>query len=134
MPLYEYECKACGERTEAIQAFSDAPLTVCPTCGGVLVKLLSPPAIQFKGSGFYLTDYGKSGASAGEKTGEKSSSKGHEGKAPGASGSGEASGSGAGNSDSSKGRTGEGAAGAAPSTPVAPPPSSPSKEKGGDKK
>jgi len=60
MPLYEYECEACGHRFEVIQKFSDAPIAVCPSCsGGPVQKLLSSPAIQFKGSGFYLTDYGR---------------------------------------------------------------------------
>ena len=63
MPLYEYECQACGHRFEVIQKFSDAPLAVCPKCGGALEKLVSSPAIQFKGSGFYLTDYGRGGKS-----------------------------------------------------------------------
>ena len=88
MPLYEYECTACGHRFEVIQKFSDAPIAVCPKCGGPVEKLVSSPAIQFKGSGFYLTDYGRGGksdtapsndgkASAGEKAekadkGEKS--------------------------------------------------------------
>jgi putative FmdB family regulatory protein len=62
MPLYEYECDACGRRFERIQKFSDPPETVCPTCGGAVRKLLSSPAIQFKGSGFYITDYVKSGS------------------------------------------------------------------------
>ena len=57
MPLYEYECEACAHRFEVIQKFSDAPISVCPKCGGAVHKLLSSPAIQFKGSGFYLTDY-----------------------------------------------------------------------------
>jgi putative FmdB family regulatory protein len=68
MPLYEYQCQACGHRFEKIQKFSDAPLTSCPACGGVVDKLLSSPAIQFKGSGWYITDYaraGKGGDSAG---------------------------------------------------------------------
>lgn len=60
MPLYEYECEAeNGRRFEIIQKFSDEPLTVCPTCGGPVRKLISSPAIQFKGSGFYITDYAK---------------------------------------------------------------------------
>lgn len=63
MPLYEYQCQACGHRFEKIQKFSDAPLTTCPACGGAVEKLLSSPAIQFKGSGFYLTDYGRGGGS-----------------------------------------------------------------------
>jgi len=59
MPLYEYECLKCGNRFEHIQKFSDALLTVHDDCGGELRKLLSAPAIQFKGSGWYVTDYGK---------------------------------------------------------------------------
>ena len=61
MPLYEYQCDACGHRFEVIQKYSDAPIDVCPNCGGAVSKLLSSPAIQFKGSGFYLTDYGRAG-------------------------------------------------------------------------
>ena len=61
MPLYEYQCDACAHRFEVIQKFSDAPIDVCPKCGGAVSKLLSSPAIQFKGSGFYLTDYGRAG-------------------------------------------------------------------------
>jgi putative FmdB family regulatory protein len=63
MPLYEYQCQSCGHRFEVIQKFSDAPVSVCPTCGGAVEKLVSSPAIQFKGSGFYLTDYGRGGGS-----------------------------------------------------------------------
>ena len=60
MPLYEYECEAeNGRRFEIIQKFSDDILKVCPTCGGPVRKLISSPAIQFKGSGFYITDYAK---------------------------------------------------------------------------
>ncbi|MEE8583294.1 MAG: FmdB family zinc ribbon protein [Acidobacteriota bacterium] len=58
MPLYEYECGECGDRTETIQKFSDDPLTTCPSCGGGLERLLSAPAIRFKGEGWYVTDYG----------------------------------------------------------------------------
>ncbi len=57
MPLYEYACKKCGERIEIIQKLSDPPYTHCPKCGGEMRKLISSPAIQFKGSGFYKTDY-----------------------------------------------------------------------------
>ncbi len=57
MPLYEYVCEDCGYRFEVIQKFSDEPLKVCPKCGGHLRKVLSPPAIHFKGSGWYVTDY-----------------------------------------------------------------------------
>jgi putative FmdB family regulatory protein len=59
MPLYEYECDACGHRFEKIQKFSDPLVDICPTCGGAVHKLMSSPAIQFKGSGFYITDYPK---------------------------------------------------------------------------
>lgn len=56
MPKYEYACKSCGERLEVLQSFTDAPLTECPSCAGVLRKVFSAPAISFKGSGFYKTD------------------------------------------------------------------------------
>ena len=59
MPLYEYECKKCHHRFERIQKFSDPPLTECPHCGGEMEQLLSAPAVQFKGSGWYVTDYAK---------------------------------------------------------------------------
>jgi len=76
MPLYEYECDVCAHRFEVIQKFSDPHVEVCPTCGGHVQKLLSSPAIQFKGSGFYLTDYGRSGSkgdSANVKAGKNDS-------------------------------------------------------------
>ena len=59
MPLYEYECDACGHRYEKIQKFSDPLEDACPKCAGHVHKLMSSPAIQFKGSGFYITDYPK---------------------------------------------------------------------------
>jgi putative FmdB family regulatory protein len=58
MPLYEYECEACGKTFELIQKFSDTPLTVHQECGGEVHRLLSAPALQFKGKGWYVTDYG----------------------------------------------------------------------------
>jgi len=62
MPLYEYECEACGERFELIRKFSDPPVDVCARCGkGPVTRLFSSPAIQFKGTGFYITDYAKKG-------------------------------------------------------------------------
>ncbi|HSN87188.1 MAG TPA: FmdB family zinc ribbon protein [Thermoanaerobaculia bacterium] len=61
MPLYEYECLKCGKRTELLQRFEDAPLAACPKCGGEVKKLFSAPAVQFKGSGWYVTDYKKGG-------------------------------------------------------------------------
>ena len=57
MPLYEYECGSCGHRFEKIQKFSDPPVKTCPKCRGKVRKLPSAPAIQFKGSGWYVTDY-----------------------------------------------------------------------------
>ena len=73
MPLYEYECDVCAHRFELIQKFTDPPPAACPKCGSAVTKLLSSPAIQFKGSGFYLTDYGRSGSktdSANAKSGK----------------------------------------------------------------
>jgi putative FmdB family regulatory protein len=59
LPLYEYECTQCGRHIEKIQKFSDAPLTKCEKCGGKLKRLVSSSAIQFKGKGWYVTDYGR---------------------------------------------------------------------------
>ncbi len=75
MPLYEYECKQCGHRFERIVKFSDPPEKVCPKCGGEVEQMLSAPAVQFKGAGWYVTDYAKkSGAPAKSASGEGSSS------------------------------------------------------------
>ena len=79
MPLYEYQCEKCAVRTEVVQRFSDPPVTVCESCGGSVRKLISSPAIQFKGSGFYITDYPKAG-SAGKGSDGSSSSSGAESK------------------------------------------------------
>jgi putative FmdB family regulatory protein len=65
MPLYEYECNACGHRFEQIQKFSDPPPDSCPACHGSVRKLASTPAIQFKGSGWYITDYARKGKDSG---------------------------------------------------------------------
>ena len=88
MPLYEYECGACGRRFELIRKFSDPPVEVCTLCGnGPVNRLFSSPAIQFKGSGFYITDYAKKGEGGkgeggkdGGKDGSKDRSKGEGGK------------------------------------------------------
>ena len=64
MPLYEYQCKKCRHRFEKIQKFSDVPVKKCPECGGPVEQLLSPPAVQFKGSGWYVTDYARKGTSS----------------------------------------------------------------------
>ena len=74
MPLHEYECLKCGERSEILQKLNDPPYTHCPKCGGHVKKLLSSPAIQFKGSGFYKTDYA-SKSSAPPSSESKSESK-----------------------------------------------------------
>jgi putative FmdB family regulatory protein len=67
MPLYEYQCDACGHRFEVIQKFSDPLVDTCPKCGSPVRKLMSSPAIQFKGSGFYITDYAKKDYTAATK-------------------------------------------------------------------
>jgi putative FmdB family regulatory protein len=59
MPLYEYQCKKCGHRFEKIQKFSDKMVKKCPDCGGAVEQMISAPAVQFKGSGWYVTDYPK---------------------------------------------------------------------------
>jgi putative FmdB family regulatory protein len=69
MPIYEYVCNRCGKKTEAIQRVGERPLKVCPHCGGKLKKAFSAPAIQFKGSGWYVTDYARAKK---EEKGEKS--------------------------------------------------------------
>lgn len=57
MPIYEYECESCDKRFELIQKFSDKPVKKCPKCGGTVHKILSAPALVFKGTGWYVTDY-----------------------------------------------------------------------------
>lgn len=94
MPLYEYQCTKCGHRFEQIQKFSDPPAKKCPECGGKVEQLLSAPAVQFKGSGWYVTDYARKGSGGGtskkdsgssdskssESGGSKSESKSESGK------------------------------------------------------
>ena len=65
MPLYEYQCKKCGHRFEKIRRFSDPPLKKCPECGGVVEQVISAPAVRFKGSGWYVTDYARKSGGAG---------------------------------------------------------------------
>ena len=95
MPLYEYRCDAYGHRFELIQKFSDEPVSTCPECGGVVSKLVSSPAFQLKGTGWYVTDFagkpkpgasketsaegsdsGKKGSSSDKKTGDSKPTKG----------------------------------------------------------
>jgi|SRR6202451_3837880 putative FmdB family regulatory protein len=75
MPLYEYQCKKCKHRFEQIQKFSDKPVKKCPKCGGPLEKLISTSSVQFKGSGWYVSDYGRKG-SAGQSASSSSESDG----------------------------------------------------------
>lgn len=88
MPLYEYACRRCGKTFEVMQKFSDPPLTTHENCGGAVERLISPPALQFKGSGWYVTDYAGNGKGSKEadskaqpdkkaesKTGSKTESK-----------------------------------------------------------
>jgi putative FmdB family regulatory protein len=70
MPLYEYECKKCGHRFEKIQKFSDKMVKKCPECGGQVEQMISAPAVQFKGSGWYVTDYAKKSSSPGLSGGD----------------------------------------------------------------
>ena len=67
MPIYEYVCQSCGRRTEVIQRMGEKPLKICPHCGGKLKKAISAPAIQFKGTGWYVTDYARGGKKEGGK-------------------------------------------------------------------
>ena len=76
MPLYEYQCKKCHHRFEKIQKFSDKPMKKCPDCGGPVEQMISAPAVRFKGSGWYVTDYAKkSSATASSSSDGESSSK-----------------------------------------------------------
>ncbi len=79
MPLYEYLCKKCGHRFEKIRKFSDKQLRKCPECGGVIEQVISAPAVQFKGSGWYVTDYAKKGAGSAASSASSSSSEGDSG-------------------------------------------------------
>ena len=75
MPLYEYQCRKCGERIEKIQKFSAPVLTKCAKCGGEMARMLSAPAIRFKGAGWYVTDYAKKSPGGANSTSEGSPAK-----------------------------------------------------------
>jgi putative FmdB family regulatory protein len=81
MPLYEYRCSQCHNVIEALQKAKEKPLEKCPKCGGRLVKLISPPAIQFKGSGWYVTDYSKKAPPPSEAKPETKAESGKDGQA-----------------------------------------------------
>ena len=87
MPLYEYECKKCHHRFERIQKFSDPHVKKCPKCGGPIEQVISAPAVQFKGSGWYVTDYAKKSSapssSSGSSNGDSGSKKDAKAKAEG---------------------------------------------------
>lgn len=75
MPTYEYACRACGHIFEIVQKMSDDPLVICPECGGALRKVFAPPAISFKGPGFYATDHGKKARTSTSTDGSKGEQK-----------------------------------------------------------
>ncbi|HYS56036.1 MAG TPA: FmdB family zinc ribbon protein [Thermoanaerobaculia bacterium] len=82
MPLYEYQCAQCQERVEILQKMSDSSYTHCPKCGAKMRKLISSPAIQFKGSGFYKTDYATKKTETSEKKSESKTDSKSDGKNP----------------------------------------------------
>ncbi len=113
MPTYQYACTACDERLEAVQSFTDAPLTECPVCSGTLRKVFSAVGVVFKGSGFYKTDSrATSGSSDGAKAETKSETKADSGSSDKAAASTSSSSTASGSKDSSSSSS------AAPSTPV----------------
>ena len=89
MPTYEYTCRDCGHTFDIVQSMWDESLTMCPECGGSLRKVFAPPAISFKGSGFYATDHGKKSKASAESRsdGEKSEKKADAKKTDGAAAS-----------------------------------------------
>ena len=108
MPLYEYQCDACSHRFERIQKFSDPHVDTCPQCGGAVRKLLSSPAIQFKGTGWYITDYAKKSSTDGGKNTSSSSSNSGDSCASASSDKGSDKGSNSTGSGSSSSSTGSG--------------------------
>jgi len=117
MPIYEYKCDSCGQQFELIQRFSDAPLTQHDACGGSVHRLLSAPALQFKGSGFYITDYSKSGSKpAGGNGSGKNESKSGESKGGESKGESKSSSSDSGSSSSSSSSSSSGTAGSSSSS------------------
>ncbi len=108
MPIYEYQCRQCNEVTESLQKMNDDPLTECESCGGELKRLISAPAVQFKGSGWYVTDYagkkGGDGKNSGDSKGEGAKGEGSKGEGPkGGKDSAKSDSSGSGSSSKPKG-------------------------------
>ena len=83
MPTYEYICRSCGHRFDVVQSMTEPPLAVCPECGGELRKVFTPPAISFKGSGFYRTDHAAKTRSEGEAAASSEPKKGADAKPSG---------------------------------------------------
>ena len=79
MPIYEYQCRRCEHRFELIQKFSDKPRKRCPECSGTVARLISPPAIRFKGSGWYVTDYANKKSNEEDKKSNKGDKKSNKG-------------------------------------------------------
>ncbi|MGI4853026.1 MAG: FmdB family zinc ribbon protein [Janthinobacterium lividum] len=115
MPLYEYQCSQCGRRTEKRQKFADAPLTECPFCAGPLKKLISAPAIQFKGGGWFADGYGNAKTAASSSSSDGGSSAATSDAGSGSSKSEASSGS----SDSAKSSAGAGGSSSASSPSAA---------------
>src|SRR5215213_10914768 len=115
MPLYEYQCETCG-RFELIKKFSDDPVLICPTCGGPVRKLLSSPAIQFKGTGWYVTDYARKSSTDSSKTGGSSTSSGTSESTSTAASDKGAKSSGSAGSSGSSGSSGTGSSGSGSSS------------------
>jgi putative FmdB family regulatory protein len=105
VPTYQYACTACDERLEAVQKFTDDPLTTCEVCGGTLRKVYSPVGIVFKGSGFYRTD-SRNGSGRPEAK-DKDKAKQADGSGDGSSGKGEAPAAGSGSSSAEKSGSGD---------------------------
>lgn len=114
MPTYEYTCRDCGHTFDIVQSMWDESLTMCPECGGSLRKVFAPPAISFKGSGFYATDHGKKSKASAESRsdGEKSEKK------PGESKEGAKETDGATSSDGSKDTSTKGSSGGSEKSPT----------------
>jgi putative FmdB family regulatory protein len=113
VPLYEYQCKKCKHRFEKIQLFSSRPIKKCPECGGPVEKLLSASAVQFKGSGWYVTDYAKKGGASQSSSSESGdgagkASSGEKSEAKSEAGSGAGNGTGSSSEASSKDSAGKG--------------------------
>jgi putative FmdB family regulatory protein len=124
MPLYEYQCETCQHRFEKIQKFSDPPPDACPKCAGPVRKLFSSPAIQFKGTGWYITDYAKKSSDGGQ-SGSSDKKEGEKSGGDSKSEKGDSSGSAKTDSGSTKGDSGSKSDSASPSSSSAAPASTP---------